>query len=95
VTEGHKHDQISATKTTKLWKTIYQRGKSQNPPIAAATSSAFLYLTWSVRSGTALSRVARPNASVLYGLAAVLTVGIIPYTLAVMSTTNNAILAKA
>ncbi|CRG86375.1 hypothetical protein PISL3812_03381 [Talaromyces islandicus] len=93
--DGHKDDQISTTNATSLWKGLYQRGKSQNPPIAAATASAFLYLAWSVRSGAPLSRVARPNASILYGLAALLAVGIVPYTLTAMSSTNNALLAKA
>lgn len=93
--QGHKDDQISTVKTARVWKALFERGKSQNPPIAAATASAFVYLAWSVRSGTSLSRVARPNASILYGLAAVLTIGIVPYTFVAMSTTNNALLAKA
>lgn len=93
--QGHKDDKLSTEKTARLWKALFVRGKSQNPPIAAATASAFLYLAWSVRSGTALHHIARPNASILYSLAAVLTVGIVPYTFAAMSSTNNALLARA
>lgn len=91
----HKDDQLSTIKTVRLWKAMFDRGKSQNPPIAAATTSAFFYLAWSVRSGTSLYRLARPNASALYGLAAVLTIGIVPYTLVTMTPTNNALIAKA
>jgi hypothetical protein len=48
-----------------------------------------------VRSGTSLYHIARPNASILYSVAAFLTISIVPYTLATMSTTNNALLARA
>lgn len=67
----------------RQWSKIYEAGKTQNPPIAAVASAAFLYLAYSGR---------RPR---LYATAAVLTLGIVPYTLVAMGSTNAALLAVA
>ncbi|KIX07457.1 uncharacterized protein Z518_02110 [Rhinocladiella mackenziei CBS 650.93] len=78
------NDGVSSTSLVKQWRYIYEAGKSQNPPIAAATAAAFIYLAWSVR------RIApRSQIPLYYGSAAVLTLGIVPFTLMVMSPTNN------
>ncbi|PGH16073.1 hypothetical protein AJ79_02053 [Helicocarpus griseus UAMH5409] len=79
----------------KLWRNVYEKGKTQNPPIAIATAAAFFYLSWSVRSGTLLFREAAENAATLYCTAGLLTLGIVPYTIAMMKTTNNALNEKA
>ncbi|GKZ63366.1 hypothetical protein AnigIFM60653_007614 [Aspergillus niger] len=75
----------------KLWNKIYDAGKSQNPPVAATTAAAFLYLAWSVhpRSPTTY------NLAGLYTAAAVLTVSIVPYTILMMRPTNNALIKLA
>lgn len=86
--------QLSTTSMVKLWKNLFESGKSQNPPIAALTASAFFYLAWSVRAGSPLFRQASRNATTLYCSAAIMTLGIVPYTIAFMSDTNNALLAK-
>ncbi|EAW10392.1 DUF1772 domain-containing protein [Aspergillus clavatus NRRL 1] len=90
----HENNIPPAT-AAKLWQNAYARGKAQNPPLAAATAAAFLYLAWSVREGTALSLLAPQGSTVLYSAAAVLTVGIVPYTLAFMMGTNHELEAKA
>ncbi|KAH1339533.1 hypothetical protein KXV68_004772 [Aspergillus fumigatus] len=86
--------QVTPSAAVRLWAGIYSAGKTQNPPIAAATAAVFFYLSWSVRDGTALSLVAAPNSSFLYAVSGLLTVGIVPYTFAFMMGTNRSLEAK-
>ncbi|RHZ48587.1 DUF1772 domain-containing protein [Aspergillus thermomutatus] len=86
--------QATPSTAAKLWANIYTCGKTQNPPIAAATAAVFFYLAWSVREGTALSLLTARNSGLLYGVAGVLTGGIIPFTLACMMGTNRSLEAK-
>ena len=79
----------------KLWRSIYNKGKTQNPPIAAAIATAFLYLAWSVRAGGPLFRPTTYNLAGYYSTAAVLTLSIVPYTIVTMRPTNNALMALA
>ena len=74
---------------------MYERGKAQNPPIAAVTAVALGYLSWAVRAGSRLAPLVRGGAGMLYGAAAVLTVGIIPWTMVGMSVTNGRLIAVA
>ncbi|KAL4893824.1 hypothetical protein BDV59DRAFT_201583 [Aspergillus ambiguus] len=90
-----REDALPAGLGVKSWRHMYERGKAQNPPIAAATAAAFLYCAWAVRGGTSLAPLTPRNASMLYCVAAALTLGIVPYTLAAMIPTNNALIAKA
>ncbi|QKX62868.1 uncharacterized protein TRUGW13939_10033 [Talaromyces rugulosus] len=91
---ARKEDHLPITNTVKLWRNLFESGKSQNPPIAALTASSFFYLAWSTRSSSTLFRQVAPNSTILYGTAAILTLGIVPYTIVAMSGTNNALLAK-
>ncbi|KAI9042947.1 DUF1772 domain-containing protein [Aspergillus affinis] len=79
----------------KLWHKMYEAGKAQNPPIAAAAASAFFYLAWSGREGGHLFRHARFNLAGLYSTAAILTLGIVPYTIVTMRSTNNTLIGLA
>ncbi|GKZ33040.1 hypothetical protein AbraIFM66950_002759 [Aspergillus brasiliensis] len=79
----------------RQWKNMYEAGKTQNPPIAAATATAFLYLAWSVKSGSPLFRQTAYNCVGLFSAAAIVTLSIVPYTLVAMSGTNNALLKLA
>lgn len=92
---ARSEDRLPTTNVVKLWRNFYESGKSQNPPIAVLTASAFFYLAWSTRSGLPLFRQVARNTPTLYGTAAILTLGIMPYTIIAMSSTNNALLAKA
>ena len=74
---------------------MYDNGKAQNPPIAVAVAASFLYLAWSERSGAPLFEQTAYSRSGLFSAAAVLTLGMIPYTLLVMTGTNDALLGKA
>lgn len=74
---------------------MYENGKTQNPPIAVAVAASFLYLAWSVRSGAPLFKQTAYSRSGLFSAAAVLTLGVVPYTLLAMASTNNALLEKA
>lgn len=90
-----REDKIPPAVPIKQWRSIFETGKTQNPPVAAISAAAFLYLAWSVRPGAQLFRASSPRCHLLYSTAAVLTVSIVPFTIAVMSKTNNALLAKA
>ncbi|KIW31000.1 uncharacterized protein PV07_02685 [Cladophialophora immunda] len=78
-------DGVSASAVSRQWRYIYEAGKAQNPPIAVITAAAYLYLAWSARRVVA----SLGPLSLYYGSAAVLTLGIVPFTLIAMSATNN------
>ncbi|GIJ82143.1 hypothetical protein Asppvi_000646 [Aspergillus pseudoviridinutans] len=86
--------QVTPSTAAKLWANIYNTGKLQNPPIAAATAAVLFYLAWAVRDGTALSLLVGPNSSLLYAASGALTVGIVPFTLTFMMGTNRELEAK-
>ncbi|KAJ5725765.1 DUF1772-domain-containing protein [Penicillium malachiteum] len=77
------------------WKSLFETGKAQNPPIAATVAASFLYLAWSVGQGAALYKNVVYNRVALYLAAAALTVGIVPFTIITMSGTNKLLLQKA
>ncbi|KAK0638324.1 Anthrone oxygenase encC [Lasiodiplodia hormozganensis] len=77
----------NAGSLTRLWRYNYELGKAQNPPIAALTAASLSFLAWSSR--------AAPMPLYLYGAAAALTVGIVPYTIATMRITNNKLIKKS
>ncbi|KAJ5889922.1 DUF1772-domain-containing protein [Penicillium tannophilum] len=89
--EHHKSQSL----LTKQWRALYEIGKKKNPPIAAAVASSLAYLAWSVRQGGPLYKKTVYSRSGLYLAAAVLTVGIVPYTLICMTGTNSALMKKA
>lgn len=74
---------------------MFENGKTQNPPIAVAVAASFFYLAWSVRSGAPLFKQTAYSRSGLFSAAAVLTLGIVPYTILTMKSTNDALLEKA
>ena len=82
---------------TECQLAMYNTGKAQNPPIALLTASAFSYLAWTAHSGTsaALDVLSPKNATWLYAAAAVVTVGIVPWTLAAMRGVNAALAGVA
>ncbi|KAL5362096.1 hypothetical protein BJX96DRAFT_153393, partial [Aspergillus floccosus] len=90
-----RNGDLPAGLAVKAWRNMYQRGKEQNPPIAAATAAGFLYCAWAVRGGTSLAPLTPRNAPLLYCAAAALTLAIVPYTFAAMVPTNSALIAKA
>ncbi|OJD34132.1 uncharacterized protein BKCO1_2500049 [Diplodia corticola] len=89
------HDGAATTVSlTRLWRHTYERGKAQNPPIAALTTASLSFLAWSTR------HVGAPHGSVLrplylYGAAAALTIGIVPYTILTMRGTNNKLIKNS
>ncbi|KIN09011.1 hypothetical protein OIDMADRAFT_141184 [Oidiodendron maius Zn] len=88
-------DSVPSPVLAQQWKYNFEKGKSQNPPIAAASASAFSYLAWSVRSGSRLRSIVPKNSIQLYTTAAILTLGIVPYTLLAMQSTNSKLIAKS
>lgn len=68
----------------RQWNNAYLAGKKYAPPFAALSSACYFYLA------------SKAPQSKYYGyiVAGTLTVGIIPYTLAVMVDTNKKLLAK-
>lgn len=85
-------DGVSALTLAKQWRQNFEAGKAQNPPVAAVIASAFAYLAWSARSGRAFHKFFPRNATIWYSTAAVLTLGIVPYTILAMTKTNNALI---
>ncbi|KAL2436722.1 hypothetical protein ABEF95_013508 [Exophiala dermatitidis] len=77
-------DNTPSTTLAKQWSYIYNRGKVQNPPVAAMTAGAFFYLAWSARTTAPQSQL-----PLLYGSAAAATLGIVPFTLLLMNSTNS------
>ncbi|KAE8149001.1 hypothetical protein BDV25DRAFT_141215 [Aspergillus avenaceus] len=90
-----RQNEIPPDAAAKLFRRLYNKGKATAPPVAAATSGAFLYCAWAVRTGTALAPLTPSNGSSLYCAAAALTLGIVPYTLGLMISTNNKLMDKA
>lgn len=91
LTNARDEKSVPPGTVVKLWNKIYDAGKSQNPPVAATTAAAFLYLAWSVHPGSPTTY----NLAGLYTAAAVLTVSIVPYTILTMRPTNNALIKLA
>ncbi|PYH46313.1 DUF1772 domain-containing protein [Aspergillus saccharolyticus JOP 1030-1] len=84
----------------KTWHQIYESGKAQNPPIAAATATAFVYLAWTVSRAVEppqlLQRLSNSTSTVSpaawYAAAAGLVLSIVPFTAVVMQGTNAALI---
>ncbi|KAL3472458.1 hypothetical protein BJX99DRAFT_262246 [Aspergillus californicus] len=93
--KSHRDYQAPVTLIVKQWRDMYNVGKIKNPPIAALTAAAFAYLAWAVPNSTAGEVLAPENAAVLYSIAAVLTVSIVPWTIGVMTKTNRKLLDLA
>ncbi|CZT07892.1 uncharacterized protein RAG0_13178 [Rhynchosporium agropyri] len=81
----------------RQWGNMYDVGKKTGPTISAIASSAFFYLAYK----THISNLALLNTTGnwtgrnwLYTLAGFLSVGIVPYTFAVMLPTNKELLRK-
>ncbi|KAH7418806.1 hypothetical protein BKA64DRAFT_208632 [Cadophora sp. MPI-SDFR-AT-0126] len=91
IRQAHSQDGVSSVVLAKVWESVYEAGKALNPPVAAGVTSSFAYLAWSSRVGVHLPK----NCSQLYGLAALLTIGIVPFTFILMAGTNNKLSAKA
>ncbi|KAL3479612.1 hypothetical protein BJX99DRAFT_255337 [Aspergillus californicus] len=70
----------------KQWREIYETGKRQNPLVAMATATAFAYLAVSSHSSSPLLRTG------LYTSAALLTLGIVPFTVVAMGNTNHSLM---
>lgn len=87
-----KTDNTSQNTLARQWKTLYNHGKVQNPPIAAISACSLYYLAYAVRSHSAYySRFAGESTGTFYAGAAFLTLGIVPWTLVAMTSTNDRI----
>ncbi|KAK4451696.1 hypothetical protein QBC34DRAFT_51577 [Podospora aff. communis PSN243] len=69
------------------WRASYHQGRKSMPPPALAAAASYIYLA--TRPGLARSKM------YCYVAAAVLTVGIIPYTVAVMGRVNRMLERRA
>ncbi|KAJ5126811.1 hypothetical protein N7448_007590 [Penicillium atrosanguineum] len=86
---AQSEDGLSTGTMLQIWHRLYKCGHSQNPKLAVVSSSAFAYLAWCA-SRTPGDRV----SMFLFGAAASLVTGIVPFTLLFMLPTNHSILAK-
>ncbi|KAI5236526.1 DUF1772-domain-containing protein [Aureobasidium subglaciale] len=85
---------LSNGHAVRIWEQNFSLGKTQNPPIALASAGSLAFLAWSSRSLRTVTAVGL-RSSPLFAVAAVTTIGIVPYTIAFMTTTNNQLLAYA
>ncbi|KAJ5500829.1 hypothetical protein N7463_008079 [Penicillium fimorum] len=83
-------DGLSHGAILKVWRRMYQRGHAHSPKIAVVTSGAFAYLAW-YASRTTVTRA----PMLLFGTAASLVTGVVPFTLIFMRPTNNALMERA
>jgi len=67
----------------------------QNPSLAVIASANLAYCAYAVRSSTALSTLLPSNSLMLYSIAAVLTIGMVPFTGLFMLKTNGKLMALA
>lgn len=71
----------------KQWEGIFTRGKALGPRMALVSLAGYAYLMYDRRS--------QGQSYTSYIAAAVLSLGIMPYTIVFMSATNNALLGVA
>jgi hypothetical protein len=75
----------------KQWKHAWEAGFKTFPPLAGISALSFGYLAWEAKH----SPNAMPHQWKVYAASTLLCFGIIPYTLAVMGSTNKKLLDKA
>lgn len=73
----------------RQWKKVYDLGVVRSPPLALTSALSFSFLSYKLY-GT----LNQPKAE-LYALSALLTIGIVPYTLLAMLPTNNKLMRNA
>ncbi|PYI35879.1 DUF1772-domain-containing protein [Aspergillus indologenus CBS 114.80] len=95
----HPNHNTAPPTTLQIWKRISTASSTQTPPVAAGTAAAFVYLAWTVARAVepplllqALSSSRSIGGYVgpgwWYAAAAVVTVGVVPYSAVVMRGTN-------
>ncbi|CAO2649665.1 Nn.00g070500.m01.CDS01 [Neocucurbitaria sp. VM-36] len=92
VVRGREGGAITYASAVEVWKKMYEAGKAQNPPIALGCATSFAFLAWTSRS---LQGMSSGRNSKLFALAAFMTIGIVPYTIAVMKPTNDKLMQFA
>ncbi|KAJ5219133.1 uncharacterized protein N7498_001232 [Penicillium cinerascens] len=93
-TGARKTSGTSAAHLSHQWLNAYNRGLSIYPPTAAVSSLANAYLAWVLRDAPAPTAVNYSWGSI-YATAAVITMGIMPWTFLVMWPTNTKLMAHA
>ncbi|KAJ3792531.1 hypothetical protein GGU11DRAFT_693308 [Lentinula aff. detonsa] len=83
----------AAAHASCIWHNLYNRGKSTVPPIAISTAAAFAYATYAIPNPFSLKLIQRSRN--LLAVAGLFTVAIVPFTLLLMKSTNDALHAKA
>ncbi|EGY16707.1 hypothetical protein VD0002_g8427 [Verticillium dahliae] len=81
-----------------VWRGLYEHGFAAMPKFAATTAAVYLYAAFEGRRRTSSSSGGgggRGKAFLGYVAAAALTVSIVPFTVALMSETNRALLLAA
>jgi hypothetical protein len=75
----------------KQWKHTFEAGKASIPPLASICTLSFGYLAYEAkRTPNTL-----PHVWKIYAASALLCIGIVPYTLTALASTNNKLLNKA
>jgi hypothetical protein len=91
ISRALKEDNLSAGHAVKLWRNTFEAGFALAPPIALATASSLGFCAWTARG---LLTHGVPSSR-LYGISAAVTVGIVPFTIIFMKSTNDKLLRFA
>jgi hypothetical protein len=75
----------------KQWKHAFEAGKASVPPLAGICTLSFGYLAYETKGAPN----ALPHVWKIYAASALLCIGIVPYTLVALKSTNNKLLNKA
>jgi len=75
----------------KQWKHTFEAGKASVPPLAGICTLAFGYLAYEAKGAPNVL----PHVWRIYAASALLCIGIVPYTLIALKSTNNKLLNKA
>jgi len=84
----------------RQWANTFTIGKAVAPPLAILSSLSYFYLSYahssySSSSASAINLALQGNKALAYAVVGGLSVGIVPYTLLLMTPTNNKLLKKA
>jgi hypothetical protein len=94
ITDSETSADLTSQTLARQWRTIYNLGKAQNPPIALVTASSLLYTASAVAMVGKSPHLIRGALPLTIG-AAIATLGIIPWTLITLAETNTKLWARA
>lgn len=75
----------------QVWRRVYEQGHANSPKVVVLTTFGFAYAAWGANNQQTSTR----TPILLYSAAALLVVGVVPYTLIFMENSNRKLLKRA